>query len=270
MKTIHSLVRVKARTMYTICFILLLVMAFSISSASAQEQDDRELSLRMSKTFGYSSGFTYSKIQGVFTISATGPEDLSRVVFYVDDTVIAEDTDTPFEARFTTDDYELGQHSIHAVGYTEGGRELTSNQFTSEFVTSSQGWESALRILVPVLVIALGVTVVGAILPLLSRRKGVEVAPGAEQNYGAAGGAICPRCERPFPLHFLAPNLGPTLKLQACPHCGRFGVVRRRTLETLRAAEAAERKRARPDIKPAESEEERLRRELERTRYEDL
>ena len=49
--------------------------------AQAQNNED-ELLLSLSRDFGYSSGT--GRIQGTFSMKASGPEDLERVVFYID------------------------------------------------------------------------------------------------------------------------------------------------------------------------------------------
>ena len=48
-------------------------------------QDD-QLQIRMRRNWGYSSGT--GKIQGTFTITASGPDGISRVVFYLDDQIL--------------------------------------------------------------------------------------------------------------------------------------------------------------------------------------
>ena len=63
-----------------------------------------------------------------------------------------------------------------------------------------------------------------------------------------------------------------TGKLDRCPHCGKWSVVRRATPAELSAAEAAELAAAKAEQAetPGLSEEERLRQELEDSRYQDL
>ena len=55
-------------------------------------------------------------------------------------------------------------------------------------------------------------------------------------------------------------------KLDRCPYCGRWGFLRRRSLEELRAAEAAELDGVQ-GFEPEISEEEKLRKELDDSRY---
>jgi len=90
-------------------------------------QETNELNLRLSRDWGYSSGS--GKIQGLFTLTASSPENLERVVFYIDDQIIGEATESPFRYQFDTDNYPLGVHTIMATGVTSDGREVISNQY---------------------------------------------------------------------------------------------------------------------------------------------
>jgi hypothetical protein len=84
-------------------------------------------------------------------------------------------------------------------------------------------------------------------------------------SYGLAGGAICSRCGRPFPLSMLSPHVF-GLKLARCPHCGRWGMVGRASQQDLAAAEHQD---APPNAAaPVVDEAEALRRRIEESRYE--
>ncbi len=108
--------------------------------------------------------------------------------------------------------------------------------------------------------------VVGRRLLLLRGEKEAHAATGAETSYGLAGAAVCPRCGRAFARHFLSPNLIAG-KLSRCPHCGKWSIAPRATPIELAVAEAAHRDPTDP-APPAISEEERLRRQIEESRYE--
>lgn len=117
---------------------------------------------------------------------------------------------------------------------------------------------------IPGLVLAAIVVLVvaGRRLLLLPGRKQTAGAPG----YGLAGGAICPRCKRAFARDALSPNLI-VGKLCRCPHCGKWSVVPRATPAALAEAETANRAAPEPAT-PTLSEEERLRRKIDASKYE--
>ncbi len=69
---------------------------------------------------------------------------------------------------------------------------------------------------------------------------------GAPRDYGLAGGAVCPRCHRPFRLSLLGIKLIPGIKFARCEFCGKWSVVRRLSVDELRQAEAAELAEAQP------------------------
>jgi hypothetical protein len=60
-------------------------------------------------------------------------------------------------------------------------------------------------------------------------------------------------------------------KMDRCPHCKKWSIVRRAPLEMLRAAEAAELEHEQEQSQaPASSEEDLLRKQLDDSRYQDL
>ena len=104
---------------------------------------------------------------------------------------------------------------------------------------------------------------------LLSRGKAGQVPPGTPRNYGVAGGAICPRCGRPFARHLFAPKmlLG---KLERCPYCGKWSIVRAASRQQLAAAEAAELQQAASgQPMSAQFDQDQLRHDLEDSRFQD-
>jgi len=211
--------------------IFALICTWFISPAQAQSTN--ELTLRLSRDFGYSSGT--GKIQGTFSLRASGPDNLARVEFYIDGELMGIDEEPPFKLQFNTGSYPLGVHTLSAIGYTAAGDVLQSNEHRREFVDPAEGWQTVGKIVIPIF-----------------------------------GIAICPKCQRPFPLHIYGMNLG-IGKYDRCPHCGKWSLVRRQRLSELRAAEASELASAESDQpQPPLSEEERLRKELDDSRYLDL
>lgn len=243
--------------------LLSLGLAWSLFSMTASAQDE-SLKLGLNRDFGYS---WRGDIQGTFTATATGPADLQRVTFSIDGQPIGEDTAPPFELRFTTDSYSLGMHMLQAVGTTAAGQELRSNQINANFVSADEGTKAGLSMVLPMMAILLAAVAITAGLSMIGSGKLKQLPPGTPRTYGAAGGAICGRCGRPFPRHFFAPNmvLG---KLERCPFCGKWAIVAGQSMERLRAAEAAELEDAASgETVAVESEEERLRKQIEDSRY---
>ena len=104
------------------------------------------------------------------------------------------------------------------------------------------------------------------VVPVLRRKDAGDFVAG---QYSIAGGAICPRCTLPYTRNTFSPNLL-VGKLERCPHCGKVAVVRRASPADLEAAEARLAAGAAPGEAPAEmSEAERLRRQLDDSRFED-
>jgi len=225
-----------------------------------------ELTLNFSRDFGYSSGT--GDIQGTFSMKVTGPADLERVVFLIDGQSIGEDSEAPFRIQFNTDSFELGQHTLSAIGYTTAGKELKSKEYQRKFISANEGWQSAMKIVGPILLLVFGISALSFIFPLILKGgKGNTIPLGSPRNYGFAGGTICPKCRRPFAMHWLSPNvlIG---KLDRCPHCGKWSVVTRASQSALKAAEAAELEQVAetPQVL-GETEEEKLNKELDDSRF---
>ncbi|MDW8325247.1 MAG: hypothetical protein RMK99_01670 [Anaerolineales bacterium] len=237
---------------------------FSAFSGPAHAQDE-ELTLYVRRNFGYSSG---SQIQGNFRLEVEGPANLVSVTYFIDDEVLAVTTEPPFRVDFVTDSYPNGWHTLKAMGQTADGRTLVSNTRRFEFVPASVGLEAAGRITIFIFAgVAVVILIVLAVQALVLGRNRTALPPGAARNYGLFGGAVCPRCGRPFPLHLWGLNVGAG-RFDRCDHCGKWSVVRRASPEALRAAEAAELAQSRPETSFAESDpEERLRRKLDETKY---
>lgn len=242
-------------------FIAALLLGVTIFYAYAQ---DDQISLSFSRDFGYASS---GDIQGVFSFHVKGPDNLARVAFFIDDQKIGEDSEAPFSLQFSTDSYPLGEHTLSAIGYTSDGKELPSNQVHRQFVSADEGWKAAMGILVPVLGLVVAISLISIVGPMLMNR-GKKTPLGAQRNYGFSGGAICPKCGRPFAMNIFKLNLL-VGSLDRCPHCGKFSVVRHASMAELRAAEAAELDGNQPQIEGM-SEEEKLKKELEGSKYQDI
>jgi len=242
----------------------LIAMLISLTSVFIAQAQIDELTISFSRDFGYSSGG--GDIQGLFSIKAGGPDTLTKIVFYIDDTMIGEDTEAPYRLQFDTDTYSLGQHAIYAIGITSDGRELKSKVVHANFVSAAEGNQAAMRIVIPILGIVVIAVLLAAIVPIITGRKTIPLEPGTRRTY-TLGGAICPKCQRPFAVHLYGVNLG-LGKLDRCPYCGKWSVVRRESIQNLHAAEEAELERAKETGSvQGMTEEEKLKKQLEDSKF---
>ena len=242
----------------------LIAVIFSLVAVFAALAQSDELSISFSRDFGYSSGG--GDIQGLFSIKVNGPDTLTKVAFYIDDTMIGEDVEAPFKLQFNTDNYSLGEHTVYAIGTTSDGNELKTQVVHANFVSASEGTKTAVRILVPVLGLVVIALLLAAVVPIITGRKTIPLEPGTPRDY-PMGGAICPKCERPFAIHLYGVNLG-LGKFDRCPYCGKWSVVRRQPMQALRAAEEAELERAQETGSvQGMTEEEKLKKQLEDSKF---
>ncbi len=239
--------------------IALLLLALPTGALALQDA----LELRLSRDWGY-GGFN-NDIQGRFSYRTEGPDTLERVEFYLDDEVIGEATEAPFNFQFETDDYPPGEHLLYAIGYTSEGQELRSNQFVRVFLSEGEAGSAAGSIIIPLVA---GVAAVGALTYLIStfvlKSGKTSVTPG---QYGMTGGAVCKQCGLPFPRSVWMPNMV-VGKLARCPHCGKVAIVPRASRQQLEEAEArllAQNQTGAPPTR--ESDEDRLRRQIDESRY---
>ncbi len=242
--------------------ITILVSLAFISVVSAQSEG---LTLSLSRDFGY-GGFN-GDIQGTFSVKAKGPANLERVQFFLDETLLGEDTEVPFAIQFVTDNYPNGAHVLSAVGYTTDGKQLESQTISALFVSKQEGGRAALKMIVPILAVVFGSMAIAAISNMINIRNGKKSPAGAARSY-TYGGGICPKCKRPFGFQLLGINIIAG-KLTPCPHCGKWSIVKRASMSDLHAAEQAELDTDKLQISEA-SEEEKLRKELDDSRYQNL
>jgi len=247
---------------------LLLSLWAAVGLPGLAHAQNEGLSLRISKVYGFNN-FGNTQIQGTFSLQAKGPDNLAKVTFFIDGNSMGEATQAPFKITFNTGGYGLGTHILSAVGTTSDGQELKSNHLQVNFVSPGTGSATALKFIIPILLIVGAAALLSAIFPWLMRGgKNAELPLGAQRKYGVSGGTICPRCKRPYALHALGLHLGISMKLERCPYCGKWAMVGRKSQYELRAAEAAELLQAQnAGGVPEESEEEKLRKEIDKSRY---
>ncbi|GAB4521465.1 MAG: hypothetical protein Fur0018_02010 [Anaerolineales bacterium] len=245
-------------------FLLTLTIFLPLWGVHAQTEGAPQLQFSLRRDWGY--GGLNGQIQGHFTARVKGRDDLSRVVFYLDEQVMAEVDAPPFELRFVTDSYPLGKHMLYAVGYTARGQEMLSNVVYAEFVSAEQGWQEARRMIIPLLAIIFGGMLLTAAITWFAEQRRGPVPAGAPRTYGILGGAVCPKCGRPFSRHWWAPNIL-SGKFDRCPHCGKWSLVRMASRHDLRAAEQAELEAAQFAAISAQTETQQHQRELDESRY---
>jgi hypothetical protein len=215
-------------------FAVLCATLISLAAAELAFAQSDALTLKMSRDWGY--GGINGDIQGLFSMHITGPGNVDRVKFYIDNTKIGELDKVPFNMQFNTDNYQLGIHKIYAVGYSASGQIYQSNVISANFVTK----QNTMKFMLPVLAVVLLVTLISALAPVLINRRKRTITPmGSERNYGSNGGTICPKCHRPFALPLVSMHLGFS-KLTACPYCGKWSLVRRESIDKLRQAQKNE------------------------------
>jgi hypothetical protein len=249
--------------------LLPLLFAFwvAVSLPGLAQAQNEGLSLRISKVIGFNN-FGNTQIQGTFSLQASGPDNLAKVTFFIDGNPMGEATQSPFKINFNTGSYDLGTHTINALGTTNDGQELKSNELQVNFVSPQASSTTMLKIIIPILLIVGAAALLSAVFPWLLRGgKNEELPLGAQRKYGVSGGTICPRCKRPYAMHAFGLNLG-IGKLDRCPYCGKWARVGRKSQDELRAAEAAELLQAQnAGGVPEETEEEKLRKEIDKSRY---
>ncbi len=243
----------------------MLLTAWAITAAA---QSAGKLTLDMSRDWGFADG---SQMQGRFSLIAQGPTNLVSVTFKIDDAPMKTVTQPPFKLQFDTGAYAVGWHTLVAVGQDSQGRTLTSNSIRAQFISAEEAWAATKRVLIPMLSVIGGVVLVifGVLMWLALRDQKSLRHLGATRGYGFWGGAICPKCGRPFAISMWGINMGLS-KYRKCPYCGQRSWVRRESPEKLAEAEAATQQREQAE-KPAAglSAEEKLRHELDDSRFEE-
>ena len=245
--------------MKNFCLFFLLTL-ISVLPFSVKAQEDT-LELELTRDWGY-GGFS-GDIQGKFSLRASGPENLIEVRFTMDGEVFATVTEPPFNHQFETDQFPPGPHTLTAIGILSDGSELIGREFNRVFLSEEEAREATTGFLYPFLIGVGGIVLLATILPLvLSRKNRYQF-----KQYGVAGGAVCPRCQLPFSRSLFAPNMV-VGKLERCPHCGKWAIVRRATSQELETAEKLYSEDETNLQLDSNAEADKLRKALDDTRYE--
>lgn len=239
-------------------FVVLLSLVI-VGTAVAQETNSLEL--KLNRDFGAAYA---NNIQGRFSFRVDGPDNLESVSFYIDNQLVGEDSEAPFRLQFETDNYDLGTHTLYAIGRTTNGEELRSNEISRNFISSSSSNRTLLLIVVPILVISLGG---GIIATWVANRGRKSSSSGSINAHGPFGGTICPKCNKPFARHIWGLNLG-LAKFDRCPHCGKWSLVRALPPAVLdEAIEAIEAESKQNQPKPPSDDDESWRKRLDDSKF---
>lgn len=241
---------------------LALALALSYGVVSAQ---DSPFSLRIMRDWGYGNG---ADINGRMSLSIKGDQaQIQQVTFFMDETVMADVTASPFKFQFDTNNYEPGLHRMTAEVKTIDGDTFTTNRLVSNFVEKGQANQSMVKILT----LVGGIAVAGIGIQFLmqkSSNQGTRFDEHGHVQYGVWGGAVCPRCGQPFKRSFFGINLV-GVRLERCPHCGKFVAARRASVEQLDAAERRFRS-APEELAPVKSELEKKQESYDDSKYTDI
>lgn len=195
--------------------------------------------INISKDFGFSSG---DRIRGTFSVGIIGDTTrIDSVTFLFDGQVVANVFIEPYKLQFKTQNYSLGVHEITAEITTRDGSTITTPPRSFKFVSAEDETAEMQRIVIPLFGgILLLIGAVFAVQWLIFRDRPLASLPeGTPRHYGIFGGTICPKCNRPFSIHWWGLNLG-FHKYDRCDYCGHWSIVKRRSREELAAAEAFE------------------------------
>lgn len=252
-----------------ICLIVLCLgwMAGRAQAQSATPQSD--YSLNVHRNFGFSSG---SQIRGAFSAEVIGSGQIKTVTFLIDGKTMGQVIQAPYKIDFNTSDFSIGWHDLTATIQTQDNQTYTTQARRFEFVSADAETAAVKNIILPLVggILLVVFLIVGGQFLIFRNRPLSNLPLGTPRNYGLKGGAVCPKCHRPFTLHWWSLNMGIGAKFDRCDFCGRAGLFRMTSLNNLRKAEAGELEMASPTGPVApEDEKEKLKKMLDESRYTD-
>ncbi len=244
----------------------LLVLAMAAFPVLAQAEEFR---LGVTRNFGYSRGDQIRGSIKLYIIGSTA--SIKSVEYLIDGKSMGTGTAPSFDLSFQTTDYPTGYHDLSAAIQTQDGRTITVAARQFNFVTPEEEASGSFGIIIPVLgIILVVIAVIVGVQVLLFRKKFVNMPPGTQRNYGMRGGTICPRCKRPYAIHWWAFNAGIRTKFDRCDFCGKWALVGPKSIEELRAAERREIETSEGTAPLVEkSEDEKLREMIDKSKYSD-
>lgn len=229
-----------------------------------------EFRLDVNRDFGYGNG---ADVRGNFSMTVHGDQNaIQAVTYFIDGQEMGRMTEPPFKIQFQTSTYTSGVHELAATVETVDGRSVTTPGVQLNFLSADQQSESFKKIFIPLGGILIAIMAVALLGQYFAMRGNERLPAGAPRSYGMLGGAICPRCDRPFARHVWGINLIAG-KLDRCPYCGKWFLAVRRSPAELEAAERAELAAERSaESGPlgsgqGETEEERMKKMLDESKY---
>lgn len=246
--------------------LLIFLLTFSVVAA-----DSADFNIRLRRDFGY--GGMGNEIQGRFSIMVRDDIDFQEVVFYMDDIEMGRLRSAPFRFQFSTDDFPPGAHEYWAKGILTDGSELVSNRI-SAFVLSKEEANSSLGFVFLIIFGGIGLALVLSFIISGAISKKVKQGEYFDENllpkgFHIHGGTICKKCGKPYSYKMFSGNFI-THKLARCPHCGKMTFSRPVLREAMIAAAEEmhdEKGNAWEGQIGGMSEEEKLRRQLDESKY---
>jgi len=223
-----------------ILFAVMLVLTLLGVAALPVRAQSEGYSIHLARNFGYGGGVN---IRGTFTISLTGDEtQVQKVNFLMDGSSMAVIETAPFKFQFQTDDYGFGTHLLTAEYTLTDGTTALTPSLQYNFVTPEDEQKQVTTILVGIGgTVGVTLLIVALVQGAMLKGKRSTLEPGEPRNYGMLGGAVCPKCGRPFTRHLWGLKLV-VGRLDRCDNCGKWVMTHRASAEALAAAEAAERR----------------------------
>ena len=135
-----------------IIFTFIILFSFNSILINSHAQDEEVLSLGIRKNVGTGFG---DKIEGDFTITGSGPDNILNLTLFFNGTQVAFENDNELTFRFNTNDYSLGLTNITLVGEDNEGLIYNKSIF-KEFISPEIGnWIIAIAI--GIVIISVGI-----------------------------------------------------------------------------------------------------------------
>ncbi|MGD6807386.1 MAG: Ig-like domain-containing protein [Candidatus Bathyarchaeia archaeon] len=151
----------KGITLVAFTVITLLVLScFQASSASPL------ITLSLYKNNGYGMG---NDMNGDWTLNAAVSEDVTRVEFYFDGHLVANETTAPYSWHFNTSNYTSGLHLFEAKASNEAGESALA-QITRNFVPFPLDFVVGI---IGLIIVTLIIAVIGAV--IRAKKLGVKL-----------------------------------------------------------------------------------------------